>query len=127
MWAPDSRARRHQPLDGSARDPIKSVFDQAETPMMIQAPQRPRTVGLDKPCRKCGAPIHHTYAGPVEGVCGRCTDKRRRRRVRTRRLGMSVTSHAPSRRSTASTVVLVSIVMVVGAVAVAFALSRLLG
>ena len=95
--------------------------------MMKQAERRPRTVGLDKLCSRCGAPIHHTYVGPVEGVCGRCTDKRRGRRVRTRRLDMNVNGHAPKRRSTASTVVLVSIVMVVGALAVAFALSRLLG
>jgi len=84
-------------------------------------------VGLDKPCRKCGAPIHHTYTGPVEGVCGRCSDTRRRRRVSTRRLGTDVMGHAPKRRSTASTVVLVLLVMLVGGVAGTFALSWLLG
>lgn len=34
-----------------------------------------RKVGLDKPCTLCGQPIHHSYRGPVEGVCGRCTDR----------------------------------------------------
>ena len=95
--------------------------------MMKGATRKPRTVGLDKPCSKCGAPIHNTYVGPVEGVCGRCSDKRRGRRVRTRRLGMDVRGHAPKRRSTASTVVLISIVMVVGAVGGTYVLSRLLG
>ena len=70
--------------------------------------RKPRTVGLDKPCRVCGQPIHFTYSGPVEGVCGRCVDERKR-------------------RSTASIVVIVCVVMVVGAVAVAAALKVLLG
>ena len=127
MYARGSRSRLPPPLDGSALDPIKFAFDHAETPMMKQATQRPRTVGLDKPCRKCGAPIHHTYAGPAEGVCGRCADKRRGRRVRAYHRGMVVEGRAPKRRSTASIVALIVIVMVVGAVAVAFALSLLLG
>ena len=84
-------------------------------------------MGLDKPCSKCGEPIHHTYVGPVEGVCGRCSDTRRRNRVRTRRIGMNVQGRAPKRRSTASTVLLVCVVMVGGAAAVAYALSRFLG
>jgi hypothetical protein len=38
-------------------------------------PPRPRpTVGLDVPCKKCGRPIYYNYKGPVEGLCGRCTD-----------------------------------------------------
>ncbi len=34
-----------------------------------------RTVALDKPCSLCGQPVHHTYQGPIEGICGRCGDK----------------------------------------------------
>jgi hypothetical protein len=32
------------------------------------------TVGLDEPCRQCGDPIYYNYRGPVEGLCGKCTD-----------------------------------------------------
>ena len=87
----------------------------------------PKTVGLDKSCRVCGKPIHFNYAGPVDGVCGRCVDKRRGGRVRAYHRGFIVKGRAPNRRSTASTVVLVSTVIVVGAVAVAFALSLFMG
>ena len=106
---------------------VKFAPDDAESPVMKQAQRRPRTVGLDKQCSMCGAPIHHTYAGPVEGVCGRCTDKRRRKRVRTRRVALHGNRPAPKRRSTASTVVLVSVVMAGGAVAVVLVLKLLLG
>lgn len=115
------------PNSGGLPDPIKSAFDHAESPMMKQAPRRPRTVGLDKQCSRCGAPIHHTYVGPVEGVCGRCTDKRRGKRVRTRRVALHGNGPAPKRRSTASAVVLISVVMVGGAAAVVLVLRMLLG
>jgi len=111
----------------SAPERIKFAADHAESPVMKQAQRRPKTVGLDKPCSMCGAPIHHTYAGPVEGVCGRCTDKRRRKRVRTRRVALHGNGPAPKRRSTASAVVLVSLVMVGGAAAVLLVLRLLLG
>jgi hypothetical protein len=39
--------------------------------------QAQRTVGLDKPCTQCGRPIYFNYQGPIEGVCGRCADRRR--------------------------------------------------
>ena len=94
---------------------------------MKGASRKPRTLRLDKPCRVCGEPIHHTYAGPVEGVCGRCADKRRGRGVRAYHRGMIVEGRVPKRRSTASVVVLLCIVVVVGSVAVAVALSLLLG
>jgi len=47
------------------------------------------TVGLDVPCRKCGRPIYFNYKGPVEGLCGRCTDGSRKTvRLRSsRRIG----------------------------------------
>jgi len=90
--------------------------------------RKPRTVGLDKPCSKCGKPIHYSYVGPVEGVCGRCVDKRvRKRRVRPYHMGMTVGGRAPKRRSNASTVVVLILVMVVGSVLVAVALGKLLG
>ena len=94
---------------------------------MKQAPRRPRTVGLDKPCSKCGAVIHHSYVGPVEGVCGRCSDTRRKKRVRTRRIGMNAGPRVPKGRSTASNILLVGAAMVAGAAAVVFVLSKLMG
>ncbi|MHC4338755.1 MAG: hypothetical protein ACYSX0_00895 [Planctomycetota bacterium] len=127
MGALGSRSGFHQSLAGGVPDPIKSVFDHAETAGMKGLSRRSRTIGLDKPCQVCGKPIHYTYAGPVEEVCGRCTDKRRGRRVRAYHRGMTAKDRAPNRRSTTSIVVLISIVMVVGAVVVAFALSLLLG
>jgi hypothetical protein len=44
-------------------------------------------VGLDEPCRECGEPIYYNYKGPVEGICGKCTDRvrkasRRRHHIR---------------------------------------------
>ena len=85
-------------------------------------------MGLDKPCRVCGKPIHYTYAGPVEGVCGSCTDKRRSGgRVRPYHRGMVVGGRAPKRRSTASVVVLLSLVIVGGGAAVVAILRLLLG
>jgi hypothetical protein len=95
---------------------------------MKAPPRKARTLSLDKPCKVCGEPVHHTYSGPVEGVCGRCSDKKPRRKpMRAYHRGMTVDRSAPNRRSTASTVVLLCIVMVVGAVAVAFALGLFLG
>lgn len=44
-----------------------------------------RTVGLDKPCQMCGRPIYYAYQGPYEGVCGRCTDRMKRKSRRRRR------------------------------------------
>jgi hypothetical protein len=35
-----------------------------------------RTVGLDKPCRSCGRPVYYNYQSPVEGLCGRCADRK---------------------------------------------------
>jgi len=37
-----------------------------------------RKVGLDKPCTMCGSAIYFNYEGPLEGICGNCTDKLRR-------------------------------------------------
>jgi len=36
-------------------------------------PRRP--VGVDRPCRACGRPIYFNYKGPIDGLCGRCTDR----------------------------------------------------
>jgi hypothetical protein len=48
-------------------------------PPLAQPGKPPRpVVGLDKPCRKCGQPIYFRYKGPIEGLCGRCTDAHRR-------------------------------------------------
>ncbi|HEX5136711.1 MAG TPA: hypothetical protein VFY93_07050 [Planctomycetota bacterium] len=51
--------------------------------------QKRPTVGLDVPCTKCGRPIYYNYKGPVDGVCGRCTDTIRKpqRPRNSRRIG----------------------------------------
>ncbi|MHC4939943.1 MAG: hypothetical protein ACYTHK_13320 [Planctomycetota bacterium] len=38
-----------------------------------------RKLGLDKPCSMCGSAIYFNYSGPLEGICGKCTDQLRRR------------------------------------------------
>jgi hypothetical protein len=60
-----------------------------DTPPLPPKTRRP-TVGLDAPCQKCGRPIYYNYKGPVEGLCGRCTDGSRDkppRFARSRRIG----------------------------------------
>lgn len=61
-----------------------------DTPPLPPKTRRP-TVGLDAPCQKCGRPIYFNYKGPVEGLCGRCTDGGARstaaRFSRSRRIG----------------------------------------
>lgn len=94
---------------------------------MNRTSRQPRPLALDKPCKVCGEPVHYAYSGPIEGVCGRCTDRRRGRRARAYHKGMVVPRPQPGRRSTASAIVLISVVMVVGAVAVAYVLNQLLG
>ncbi|MHC4940680.1 MAG: hypothetical protein ACYTHK_17200 [Planctomycetota bacterium] len=91
--------------------------------------RRTRPLQADKPCRECGQPIHYTYSGPIQGVCGRCTDKRnrRRRRVRPYHRATVVRAHPPTRRSTGPSVATLIGVMVVGAVVVAVAINFLLG
>ncbi len=43
-------------------------------------PSKPqRRVGLDKPCSLCGEAIYFNYKGPVEGICGRCADRVRKK------------------------------------------------
>jgi hypothetical protein len=59
-----------------------------------------RTVGLDKPCKVCGRPVYFNYKGPVEGVCGRCSD-RKRRPSRRRRRGLLRTGEGAPRLSPA--------------------------
>jgi len=44
-----------------------------------EIPVSSRKVGLDKPCTMCGTTIYFNYQGPLEGVCGNCTDDLRRR------------------------------------------------
>ncbi|MHC4957862.1 MAG: hypothetical protein ACYTGN_05755 [Planctomycetota bacterium] len=34
-----------------------------------------RKLGADKPCSACGQPIYFGYKGPLDGVCGKCTDR----------------------------------------------------
>ncbi len=59
------------------------------TPSSSHAPKIPKVkpkVGLDKPCSQCGQPIYFNYRGPIEGICGKCTDRAlasRKRTVRT--------------------------------------------
>ena len=49
---------------------------------MATAPTGPRRpIAVDRPCRACGEPIYFNYKGPIEGLCGRCTDRERARRL----------------------------------------------
>jgi len=90
-------------------------------------PRPPRTIGLDKPCRVCGKPIHYTYSGPVEGVCGRCADRRRPRGRRPYHRAMVLHRGGPERPpSKAAAAVKLSLVVVLGAAAVMVALKYLL-
>jgi hypothetical protein len=48
----------------------------------VSTPQKAaqnRKLGLDKPCSMCGSAIYYNYKGPVQGICGKCTDHLRRR------------------------------------------------
>ena len=99
-----------------------------KTRTMARVSRRPKTVGLDRPCRVCGKPIHYKYSGPVEGVCGRCADTRRTKGVRRYHRGMVLRRNArKQRRSKASTVVLVCVVLVVGSAVVAAVFRFMLG
>jgi hypothetical protein len=57
-------------------------------------------VGLDVPCQKCGRPIYYNYKGPVDGLCGRCSDGSRNlptgRFGKSRRIGLFL---RPGRKS----------------------------
>jgi len=62
-------------------------------------PARPqRRVGLDKPCSLCGQAIYFNYRGPVEGICGRCADRVRKKPKRRRARGPSVAGASRLRR-----------------------------
>jgi len=72
--------------------------------------------------------MHYTYSGPVEGVCGRCADKRRTKGVRAYHRGMVLRRNAREQRgSKASVVVLVCVVLVVGSAVVAAVFRFMLG
>ena len=53
-------------------------------------PPANRKVGLDKPCNMCGKAIYFNYQGPLDGVCGNCTDQLRHRLAPRGRSGGSV-------------------------------------
>ena len=53
-----------------------------------------RKVGLDKPCGMCSGTIYFSYCGPIEGICGKCTDDLRSR------LGTSGAGNGPTIRRT---------------------------
>ena len=94
----------------------------------MRASRPAKTVGLDKPCRVCGKPIHYTYSGPADGVCGRCADKRRPRRTRSYHRGTVVSRGEPGRHQSTTTIaVRICIVLVVGVIAVMAVLRLLLG
>ena len=48
--------------------------------MSVQSnPTRNLKVGLDQPCGNCGEVIYFNYQGPLQGICGKCTDILRHR------------------------------------------------
>ncbi len=85
----------------------------------MDSPARPTkplraTVGLDKPCRKCGRPIYFNYKGPVDGLCGRCSDTGKRTPVpfaRSRRISFF---HRRGRGAASNTLFAVVLLAVVG-------------
>ncbi len=85
----------------------------------------PRTVGLDKPCAKCGRPVSYLYKGPVEGVCGRCSDSRRRTPTRAHAHGIVVDRRRAGRRGRSNLVAVIALLLVVGAAGVALLLDFL--
>jgi hypothetical protein len=82
-----------------------------------------RSVGLDKPCRQCGQPIYYNYQGPVDGICGRCTDRALKKR-RTERTKTVVRDRQVGRGALLLAVV---IAFLAGAAAMYLALPYLLG
>ena len=42
-------------------------------------PAANRKLGLDTPCNVCGKAIYFNYQGPLDGICGNCTDHLRRK------------------------------------------------
>jgi len=99
MWTPSGApcagslrvtgcARQSRSSIKSPRGPVEKPGVERSAPPSFKA-KRP-TVGLDTPCRKCGRPIYYNYKGPVEGLCGRCTDGTRKTAFRfksSRRIG----------------------------------------
>ena len=99
-----------------------------KTRTMARVSRRPKTVGLDRPCGVCEQPMHYTYSGPVEGLCGRCADKRRTKGVRAYHRGMVVRRDARKQRgSKTAMVVLLCVVLVLGSAVVAAAFHFVLG
>lgn len=90
-----------------------------------------RTIGLDKPCRVCGKPVHRTYSDLTDGVCGSCADKRRPappKGIRPYHRAMVVRRGEPSRPQSATAVaVKICIAIAVGVAAVMVVLRLLLG
>jgi hypothetical protein len=94
---------------------------------VMRATRRPRTVGLDKPCRSCGKPVHYTYAATGGGLCGRCADRRRPKRARGYHRGTVVERGGSGRRSSPAAIAAKLIVVVVlGGAAVMVALRYLM-
>jgi len=93
--------------------------------------RRTRTIGLDKPCRVCGKPVHRTYSALTDGVCGGCADKRRPappKGTRPYHRAMVLRRGGPDRPASATTVaVKICIAIAVGVAAVMAVLRLLLG
>jgi hypothetical protein len=90
------------------------------TPRSSKAPHIPKVkpkVGLDKPCSQCGQPIYFNYRGPIDGICGRCTDRAlasRKRSVNTR------TRVVQERSAKGALIVTLILGIVLGAIALYF-------
>jgi len=114
--ASDGRGLRGPP---GGRRALKSPPARTENRGVDTSPPRPAkplrpTVGLDKPCRKCGRPIYYNYKGPVEGLCGRCSDTTRRAPLtfaRSRRIGFF---HRKGRGFASNTLFVLTLLAVLG-------------
>jgi hypothetical protein len=89
----------------------------------MRASRQTRTVGLDKPCRSCGKPVHYTYAATTNGLCGRCADRRRPKKGRGYHRGIVLDRGGSRRRSSAAAVAMKTLaVVLLGGAAVMVAL-----
>jgi len=92
--------------------------------------RRSRTVGLDKPCRVCGKPVHYSYAALMDGMCGSCADKGRPKKPQLRPYHRATVLQRgePGQPASATAVaVKICVAIVIGVVAVMAVLRMLLG
>jgi hypothetical protein len=104
LWVGWARGQAEGLKRGSGTVEESAVRAARRTQKPDKRPLRP-TVGLDEPCRQCGDPIYYNYRGPIEGLCGKCTDRQTSQRSRDMRR-MGAVHHRESRFWIVATVIL---------------------